>query len=721
MKKVQLLLLAAIMGIAIGYGQQVYGPFKTSWNDLVALDQQSASGVFKEIVDGNSFEDRGERNLELKISPDARIIRNKNKSPESSIGQMGLDAPAPLKTYLGLDDGNVRGISVIPPDTHGAVGESQVVTVTNAEIKVQDKATGASLGFGIIRLNTFFNSVNFGGGAASCFDPRVLYDAVHRRFLVITAVNGGNVVNSGFIVAVSQQGTATGTWTYYGVDSDQNDATWFDFPYVGLNKDMLVITGNMFTAANAFQYARIWAFSKLSMYDGKPIDYASNAQTFFAQNSAGSSMCVVNDYDNVQNKVYIVQSWSGNVAGSSYLRLSYLEGALPNLSLNFTGFIQNDGIVWSSSGGGNFAQQPVGSNTIDAGNSRMGNAVLVNGKIWCAHTVFVPLSAPTTSAISWYCLGTDGTILQNNVIRSDLFRYYPAIAVNKAEDVVIGYTISNLSTFASAAYTYRSASDPLHSTRTEYVFQPGKDYYYKVFSGTLNRWGDYSNAVVDPVDQTLWTVQEYAEQIGGGGTTPRWATQWAQVNSSAPMGPLPATLLSFEANLSRSKLVNLTWKAGSETQLKGYEVQRSKDGTIFEKIGFVAANNMPGTHSYTYNDREPLFGNSFYQLRMVNNDGGHKLSKARSINNVQPAMVLVGLSPNPVQSKLQFRLYAPAQSKIEAAIVNAAGQAVMAKIYPVQEGYYLDYLELGSLPAGNYFLRLASGGAQPVLKAFTKL
>jgi hypothetical protein len=350
----------------------------------------------------------------------------------------------------------------------------------------------------------------------------------------------------------------------------------------------------------------------------------------------------------------------------------------------------------------------------------MGNAVLVNGKIWCAHTIFVPLAAPTTSAISWYCLGTDGTILQNNVVRSELFRYYPAIAVNKAEDVVIGYTISNASTFASAAYTYRSASDPLNTTRTEYVFQPGKDYYYKVFSGTLNRWGDYSNAVVDPVDQTLWTVQEYAEQIGGGGTTPRWATQWAQVNSSAPMGPLPADLLSFDAMLTKNKEAALTWTVSTESNARGYELQRSKDGGLFEKAGFLAARNQQGQQTYHFIDREPLYGKSYYRLRMVDNDGRSKTSATRAIENTQLALQLLSVAPNPVQSSLQVRLYAPGRTKAEIKVINAGGQTVLRKMYDMQEGYYLDQVDAGSLAPGNYFLQVSTAGSKPVLRPFVK-
>ena len=68
----------------------------------------------------------------------------------------------------------------------------------------------------------------------------------------------------------------------------------------------------------------------------------------------------------------------------------------------------------------------------------------------------------------------------------------------------------------------------------------------------INRWGDYSSTVVDPVNDTdFWTVQEYAgaRQARGqcGGTTsyrPRTrapALQSVSVNPAGVTGPQPST------------------------------------------------------------------------------------------------------------------------------------------------------------------------------------
>ena len=56
-------------------------------------------------------------------------------------------------------------------------------------------------------------------------------------------------------------------------------------------------------------------------------------------------------------------------------------------------------------------------------------------------------------------------------------------------------------------------------------YGPGGATYHKTFGGTANRWGDYSNTQVDPVDDlSFWTVQERASK-----TRNIWTTQWARV------------------------------------------------------------------------------------------------------------------------------------------------------------------------------------------------
>ncbi len=62
----------------------------------------------------------------------------------------------------------------------------------------------------------------------------------------------------------------------------------------------------------------------------------------------------------------------------------------------------------------------------------------------------------------------------------------------------------------------------------------GQAPYSKDFGTGDNRWGDYSNTVVDPGnDLDLWTIQEYAS------INNNWSTWWGKIALSASPMPTP--------------------------------------------------------------------------------------------------------------------------------------------------------------------------------------
>ena len=69
--------------------------------------------------------------------------------------------------------------------------------------------------------------------------------------------------------------------------------------------------------------------------------------------------------------------------------------------------------------------------------------------------------------------------------------------------------------------------------------QAGLDYYVRTFGGRRNRWGDYSGAAVDPMDDmTFWIFNEYAEVRGTPTPVPpedgRWGTAWKSCMVEGP-------------------------------------------------------------------------------------------------------------------------------------------------------------------------------------------
>jgi hypothetical protein len=126
-----------------------------------------------------------------------------------------------------------------PPDMGGAVSSSYLVETINTQIGFFDK-TGALMS--AVGLATFFSSL---GTAPDVFDPHVLYDSYSQRWVITAAANRYSAT-SGIVIAISDTDDPTSTWTKYLIDADASDDSWLDFPQIGINKNWIVVSGNLF-------------------------------------------------------------------------------------------------------------------------------------------------------------------------------------------------------------------------------------------------------------------------------------------------------------------------------------------------------------------------------------------------------------------------------------------------------------------------------------------
>jgi hypothetical protein len=149
----------------------------------------------------------------------------------------------------------------------------------------------------------------------------------------------------------------------------------------------------------------------------------------------------------------------------------------------------------------------------------------------------LPAGAPTRTAAQWWQFDANGTVRQFGRVDDStgtIFYAYPSIAVNTQDDAVLGYSSFSANQFAAANYSIRLAADSLNTMRSDAVLKAGEAAYYKTFGGSDNRWGDYSNTVVDPSnDLDIWTIQEYASSPNFMNGDNRWGTWWGKFSLSS--------------------------------------------------------------------------------------------------------------------------------------------------------------------------------------------
>jgi Secretion system C-terminal sorting domain len=100
------------------------------------------------------------------------------------------------------------------------------------------------------------------------------------------------------------------------------------------------------------------------------------------------------------------------------------------------------------------------------------------------------------------------------------------------------------------------------------------------------------------------------------------------VNLLCPDGVQSVNMSSLKGEVIANQYVNLNWQTYKEFNNKGFAVQRSADGILFETIGFInGKNNSNQLVPYSYTDYNPNFGTSYYRLIQTNFDGGYTLSE----------------------------------------------------------------------------------------------
>lgn len=104
---------------------------------------------------------------------------------------------------------------------------------------------------------------------------------------------------------------------------------------------------------------------------------------------------------------------------------------------------------------------------------------------------------------------------------------------------------------------------------------------------------------------------------------------------------LPVSLTNFTAKKAGT-INQLTWETESETNNKGYNVERQNTNGTWVSLGFVNSNGKAATYNFT--DNTPL-SISYYRLRQIDLDGVETLSKIVSVR--QNTKGRISIAPNP--------------------------------------------------------------------------
>jgi uncharacterized repeat protein (TIGR01451 family) len=440
--------------------------------------------------------------------------------------QTRLFAPKMHGTMLNFDGVAFPGVSCFcaPPDTNGEVGATQYVQIVNQAIQVFDKTDGSSL-LDPTDIATLWQG--FGGVCETDTegDPVVVYDQLANRWVVsqFAGINTSGGAATDECIAVSTSNNATGTWNLYGFHLGTH---FFDYPKLAVWPDGYYMSDNVFDASTSdYLGPQAFAFNRAAMLAGNPATFVTKGITggptedpFLPADLDGSTPPPVNAPDpfvefpgNNTYKVYRFHADFTTPANTTFtLAGSPAAAAFTLLCGNTRSCVPQLG---TTDGLDALADRPMFRAAYR--NFGVGGESLVSN---------FTVSSNGVAGVRWFQLNnvTSGTptVVQESTYQPDTtWRWLGSAAQDSAGDLALGFSASSAAIHPQIRYAGRLAGDtPNTLAQGEATLFAGKGSQ----ADTGNRWGDYSDMTIDPVDDcTFWYTNEYLADDG----TFNWRTR----------------------------------------------------------------------------------------------------------------------------------------------------------------------------------------------------
>ena len=473
----------------------------------------------------------------------------------SAFSALASPSSNPGVNILGLGTG-LPGFNVSAniPDTNGAVGPTQFVQMVNDSFAVFNKSNG-SLAYGPALGNTLWQAMGAPCSTNPNLDQIAQFDKMASRWVIMMPqFNSPTYI----CVAVSTTSDAiNGGWNLYAFRTPVNNticncrpmtdypklAVWSDGYYLSWNEiwngnyigaeACVIDRNNMLTGATA---ATMQCFSNTGTSYGSMLPADLDGTT---PPPTGSPEYFLDFNGNDQS----LDLWQFHVNWTTPANSTFTGP----INIPVAAFTEACGetVVEFNYTTGDCIPQAGTSVTLDSYGDRLMYRLAYRNfgghqSLVANHTVTTGTNGSQTG-LRWYELQNTGSgfgLYQQGTYAPDSsYRWMGSIAMDKAGDIALGYSVSSATTSPSIGYTGRVPSDTLGQmeSETDVLSSAGVPHG----SRTNNfRWADYSSLAIDPTDDcTFWYTTEYMPASGGN-----WSTRIASFSFPSCAGSYKLTL-----------------------------------------------------------------------------------------------------------------------------------------------------------------------------------
>lgn len=167
---------------------------------------------------------------------------------------------------------------------------------------------------------------------------------------------------------------------------------------------------------------------------------------------------------------------------------------------------------------------------------------------------------------------------------------------------------------------------------------------------------------------------------------------------------LPIELASFTAT-KKHRVVELDWTTETEINGSHFLVERGSNGVDFEEIGKVTAvGTSIEIQTYDFLDPNPMNGQNYYRLKMVDLDGTYEYSEVQIVEFNYSIEEMIAVYPNPVIDGTKLEIKLTKESEVRIKVVDMRGRIIEEKpLTSMSAGSFIFDYDFDHLADGMYF------------------
>ena len=177
--------------------------------------------------------------------------------------------------------------------------------------------------------------------------------------------------------------------------------------------------------------------------------------------------------------------------------------------------------------------------------------------------------------------------------------------------------------------------------------------------------------------------------------------------------PLPIEIVTFDAYVNNIENVDVVWQTISEIDNDFFNVQRSSNTVDWKDVAKInGAGNSNGLINYTFEDKQPLSGVSYYRLKQTDYNGSITYSQLRVVEFYDDKNSLDNISiyPNPTASTINIRGMQNINYNIS--IINMVGEQIMnTNSISINK-----QINISNLATGVYQIRFSNSSSSRTIK-----